>query len=95
MIVGAIIARAGLPDSARAVLDRTRASVDPDLDPEGDLLVIEAFARTQVGDQDEAIDLLKLYAAAQHGFARGDDLHWWWRELAGHPRFQEIETAGQ
>ena len=56
MIVGAIIARAGLPDSARSVLDRTRDSIDPELDPEGDLMVIEAFARTQLGE--DALDKL-------------------------------------
>jgi TolB-like protein len=95
IFVAAIIGLAGLPDSARSVLDRNRQTIDHEVDPDGELLVVEAYARATLGDADDAIDLLKLYAAAEHGFARGANLHWWWQELSTHPRWSEVETAGE
>ena len=95
IFVAAVIGRAGMPDSARAVLDRNRASISQEVDPNGELMPIEAYARAQLGDEDEAIDLLKFYSTGEHGFTRGDNLHWWFLELSNHPRWHEVETAGQ
>jgi len=89
MLVGGVIARAGLPDSARSVLLRARAG--PSVDPEGSLLVFEARMRSVLGDNGEAIDLLKRYSAAHPGhFGQDDILSWWWRDLRNDPRFQEL-----
>jgi hypothetical protein len=89
-LVGAILARAGLKDSARKVLDRSRVGRDSAFDAE--LVGIEAFARVLNGEQDRAIDLLKQYNAASPGhlFQRGGNVHWWRRNLQSNPRFREL-----
>jgi TolB-like protein len=90
ILFGAILAKAGLKDSARKVLDRSRAGRDTAFDAE--LVGIEAFARVLNGEQDTAIDLLKQYNAANPGhlFQRGGNVHWWWRGLQSNPRFREL-----
>jgi len=89
-ILGAGLARAGLKDSARHVLERARP--DRSVDPSQETLSIEAFARTILGDRDEAIALLKRYVAANpsHAFTRGGDISWWWRDLKSDPRFAQL-----
>ncbi|UCG88449.1 MAG: hypothetical protein JSW71_07875, partial [Gemmatimonadota bacterium] len=91
--VGGVLARAGLVDSARSVLHAARA--DPDIDPTRQLLYIEAYMRVLLGDEDEAIDLMKLYFAANpaedHGAGEDEELFWWWEDLQHHPRFAELE----
>jgi len=91
---GGVIARAGLKDSARHVLDRARAATTRVADPGQDLLAIEAYERTLLGDRDEAIALLKRYSAANPGhFERGKDISWWWRDLKDDPRFKALVGA--
>jgi len=91
--VGGVLARAGLADSARSVLLAARA--DPEIDPTRSLLYIEAYMRVLLGDDDEAIDLMKLYFAANpaedHGGGEDEELFWWWEDLQHHPRFAELE----
>lgn len=90
MCVGGILARAGLADSARAVLTRGRGN--PEIDPTEDLVGVEAFMRTLVGDQDTAMSLLQRYVAANpsHAFTRGGSMSWWWRTLREKPAFQSV-----
>jgi len=90
MMVAATIARAGLKDSAHAVIERSRGT--PELDPEHDLVALEAFVRTLLGEQDEAIRLLQRYVAAnpEHSFRVGGDVFWWWFDLQKHPGFQAL-----
>jgi len=92
-IVGVALARAGLADSARHVLLRARA--DRDVDATQEILSIEAFARTILGDRDQAIALLQRYIAANptHAFTRGGDISWWWRDLKSDPRFVQLTEA--
>ncbi|MFV2006972.1 MAG: hypothetical protein ACC667_05975 [Longimicrobiales bacterium] len=79
-----------LADSARAVLGRSRGNVE--IDPNRELLLTQAFVRTLLGDNQEAVDLLEEYftfnperrqGIAEHG-------HWWWRELHGDPAYQRM-----
>ncbi len=93
MFVGAVLARAGLKDSARHVLVAARAG--PEADPHQELPSYEAFARTLLGEPGEAIELLKRYVAANptHSFKRGGDVSWWWRELRKDPRFRQLERS--
>src|SRR5690349_14807401 len=91
---GGVIARAGLKDSARHVFDRVRAASTPSADPGQELLAIEAYERTLLGDRDEAIALLTRYSAANPGhFERGKDISWWWRDLKDDPRFKALVGA--
>lgn len=94
MIVGGVIGRAGLGDSARGVLTDARA--DFETDPAQELPFIEAFMRTLADDDDEAIKLLKVYLTAGEGpqdpqEATGE-LYWWWRGLQNHPQFAQVES---
>jgi eukaryotic-like serine/threonine-protein kinase len=98
MMVGAVLARAELPDSARAVLMDARGG--PEIDPEQELFGFEAIARTRLGDHDEAIRLLRRYVTANPDHARGflagveGELHWFWRPLRNHPDFAEFLRLG-
>ena len=87
---GGVIARAGLKDSARRVLDRARAATTPAADPGQELLALEAYQRTLLGDRDTAIVLLQRYSAANPGHVRGKDISWWWRDLRDDPRFKAL-----
>jgi serine/threonine-protein kinase len=95
MWVGGILARAGLPDSARAVLGEAR--VTPQVDPDYELSWLEAYMRVLLGDNDEAIRLLRLYLSANPGFDTGEpqtgDPYWWWRDLQEHPDYEEIRAV--
>jgi tetratricopeptide (TPR) repeat protein len=94
IVVAAVLARAGLPDSARRVLVRARA--DRTIDPRGELMGYEAFVRTLLGDKKEAVDLLQKYLTDhpehRRGFAKINA--WWWRDLQSDPRFQTLVAAG-
>src|SRR3989442_3701757 len=93
MFVGAALARAGLKDSANHVLVAARGGRD--VDPQQELLSLEAFARTLLGETDQAIDLLKRYVAANptHSFQRVGGIFWWWRELPKEPPFAHTDRA--
>jgi TolB-like protein len=94
IMAAAVLARAGLPDSARRVLVRARA--DREIDPGGELMPMEAFVRTMLGDKTEAINLLQR-AVGEHpehhrGFAKVN--FWWWRPLQDEPRFKTMMALG-
>ncbi len=93
MIVGGILARAGLPDSARSVLMAARPT--PDFDPLRELAWLEAYIRVLLGDQDEAIELLKAFLVANPQDEPEADakIYWWWRDLQDHPRFGQVRAA--
>jgi hypothetical protein len=101
MIVGGVIGRAAqrtpqgapakaLADSAVRVLTRARA--DRDVDPRLELAAYEAIMRAQMGQDREAIDLLRRYVAVNpdHSFQVGGNIHWWWRNLKNDPAFQAV-----
>jgi TolB-like protein len=92
MIVAGVLARAALPDSARSVASRSR--VGPDVDPQQELLWVEAMVRTFLGDADEAVSLLSRYTASNPGhFEEGGSTHWWWRGLQSHDGFRRLTGA--
>lgn len=91
ILVGGVLGRAGLPDSADNVLLRARDMVTPEIDPSGWTYFLEAHARTVLGDENEAIDLLKRYAAMNPG--SNFDHNWWWRPLRDHPRWSELTRS--
>jgi TolB-like protein/tRNA A-37 threonylcarbamoyl transferase component Bud32 len=106
MRVAGVLARANRPDSARAVIAATQA--DPGVDPDAQLANDEAFVHILLGqqagdeasrlrEQDEAIELLKRYNAANrgHGLEADRDLHWQWRPLRDNPRFREVTERGR
>jgi serine/threonine-protein kinase len=90
MLVAMALARAGLPDSARAVAVRSRA--DATMDPPRELVSFEAIVRTMLGEKDEAIRLLGVYFATnpQQRSSVDRDESWWYRDLRGDPRYQAL-----
>jgi len=90
MWVAGVLARANMPDSARAVISSARA--DPGVDPDLRLVSGEAVIRVMLGENDEAIRLLQRYVAANpaHRLSADRDLHWWWRPLREHPDFRAV-----
>jgi TolB-like protein len=90
MLAGIALIRANLPDSAKAVIGRGEGSES--LDPTGDLVYIEAMARSQLGEKDKAISLLSRYFAAhpqQQRYA-GRDESFWWKPLQDDPRYKSL-----
>ena len=62
MMVAAVLARAGMADSARHVVGRSGGQ--PEIDPTRDLFYAKAFVLTLLGDTVQAIGALKVYLAA-------------------------------
>jgi serine/threonine-protein kinase len=94
MLVAAALARAGLADSARRVLERSRG--DATIDPSRDLLIDEAVVRTILADKTEALRLLKVYLVANPDHRKGmaETQSWWWRDLKNDPRYREMVGTG-
>ena len=93
MAAAAVLARAGLADSARRVAVRNRAEAE--MDPGRDLETFEAFVRVLLTDHDEAFRLLKSTLAANpdHWVALDQSTSWWWRPIKNDPRFAELRSA--
>ncbi|HEY6925462.1 MAG TPA: serine/threonine-protein kinase, partial [Steroidobacteraceae bacterium] len=93
--VAAVLARAGLVDSARHLLDRSQGNSQ--IDPAQDLLFREAFVRTLLHDNDRALELLRRYLAG-HEERRADlakDYQWWFRNLRSDPRYRQLAGTAQ
>ena len=87
MYVAAILARAGLRDSALAVIRQAR---DADTLRLGDIDYYEANVRLQLGQSEEAIRLLESYLDAKPTDRAYIARDWWWRDLRDHLRFQAL-----
>ncbi len=91
ILVAGILARADLPDSARAVLSRSHSY--PSVDPEMELLGMEALIRLHhLGEKDQALDLLRTYLTTNPEHREGWrwTSHWWWRPLQSDPAFRAL-----
>jgi eukaryotic-like serine/threonine-protein kinase len=90
MLVALALARAGLADSARAVIGRSRG--DSQIDPASELIYYEAQARAQLGDKDDVIRLLTRFFATSpqlRPFAKDDD-SWFWDSVRDDPRYKAL-----
>lgn len=93
MEAAAVIARAGLADSALALVARARAARE-----EGDPVLDyhEANVRLHLGEPARAIELLAAYIEAVPGDKEYIAHHdWWWERIWDDPRFQEIVAEPQ
>jgi hypothetical protein len=97
VIATAVLARAGVADSARAVLLRARAGAD--VDPRQELPFFEAGVLAMLKDDDSAVALLrKMVAGATEQATPGASewaSHWWWRGLLNRPDFQALVRASR
>lgn len=92
MMVAAVLARAGLGDSARAVVRRTRDGVPAELAP--DLLFPEAFVRLLLGERAEAVRLLEAYVEARPRYRDYVARYPWFRSLRDDSVFRRM-VAGE
>jgi serine/threonine-protein kinase len=88
-VAGAIV-RAGLADSARRVLLRSRAT--PQEDPRHAVQGYEVVVRVMLQEQDEAIRLIEDYLTVNPEHRKGFAARtvWWWRDLQANPKFQRL-----
>jgi TolB-like protein len=93
MLVAIGLARAGLRDSSVSTALRARA--DSTVDQTRDLALLEAIARTLLGDRDEALRQLDVYYTANPHLraSMAQDQSWWWRDLRQDPRYWEVIGA--
>jgi len=89
MLVGGVIGRAGLPDSANSVLTQARRTSD--LDPEGELMIFEAAMRSVYGDLEEAVRVLERFVSLHP--EHPPDQHWWWTNLQANATFRRLISA--
>jgi len=90
ILVGGVLARANLPDSAHSVFLASRPT--PVVDPSQVLLGVEAIFRLQMGEAEEALDLLKVYltTSPEHRSGYRWTSHWWWRDLHDNPEYMAL-----
>jgi serine/threonine-protein kinase len=95
MLVSLALVRAGLPDSARALAERSRGNTT--VDPTHDLAYYEAIVRAQLGDKDDAFKLLGTYVASNPQMRSGlvKDETWQLQPLRGDPRYSTLVGTSQ
>ena len=86
MLAAAVLARRGVPDSARAVLERASAAAGPG----HDLLLVEAAVWTRLGEFDKALDLLDDYESTSPAGTAGAIGGRWFLPLRGLTRFRRL-----
>ena len=92
MDVAAVLARAQLPDSALAVVERAR-QMSPGDNPRLDYR--EANVRLQMGQEDEAIRLLAHYLEAYPNRREFIAADWWFDPLHDNPAFQKMVSGSE
>ena len=95
MMVAAVLARAGMPDSARRVVKRSQG--DETVDPTRDVMMRAAFVHTLLGDTTAAVAALKVFLASNDDARKdyAEDPGWWFRPIAGSAAFRQLVGAGQ
>ncbi len=95
MFAAMALVRAGLEDSARAVVERVNAETK-NLDPTRELAYFEAIVQTMMGDKDRAFELLTMFVAVNPSQRRSFalDKTWWFRDLRTDPRYRQLAGAG-
>jgi hypothetical protein len=90
IFVAAVLARAGLTDSARKVAMRSLG--DEVISPTRDLSLVAGFALLQAADTTAALDQLKIYFAANPAMrqAYGEQPGWWFRGISSDPRYRRL-----
>lgn len=85
--MGIALARAGMADSARHVMERARG--DASVDAGRELAQLEAIGRMIVGDKEEAFKQFSVWMASNPQEVEGlyKDDSWEFKELREDPRF--------
>ncbi len=90
ILVGAVLARAEMPDSAHALWDGSEGDIE--MDPTRDLLALQAVFRLQNGEEEKALDLVRTYMTLnpEHRSGWTWTSHWWWKGLRENQEFKDI-----
>jgi hypothetical protein len=90
LLVAAVLARAGMADSARHVVQRAQG--DAELDPKRDLMLRAAFVHALLSDTTAAVNALTVYFSrnAERRAAYANDPGWWFNAIRGAPAFQKL-----
>ena len=90
MFVAVVLARAGQADSARRVIERSKGN--PEVDPTRETALLGAVAYAQLGDKAAAVEMLKVYFAANDRLRAGfaNDPGWQFRSLENDPDFRRV-----
>jgi TolB-like protein/tetratricopeptide (TPR) repeat protein len=91
ILAAGALAQAGLKDSARRVLVRSRSGIE--IDRTRYFVGQEAMIReTALGDRDEALRLLAEFLVANPGHRAGlaSSPSWWWTDMRRDPRFRAL-----
>ena len=86
MMVAAVLARAGMSDSARAVIRRMHA----ELSDRPSANQAEAYIHVLLGEQEDALRLLSLQLAASPNDRAVIANHPWFQKLRDNPRFAAL-----
>jgi hypothetical protein len=84
----AILARAGLADSARSVISRARVTAPDDIQDE--LAPLEAYVRTLLGEHKRALDLITIILEKEPQRRTFVAEHPWYRGLRDDADFQRL-----
>ena len=90
MLVAVALARAGLKDSARSVADRSLGNAE--IDPTRDIALLGAWAYGQLGDLPRAVEMFKLFFAANPSSvdAYRDEPGWQFEPLRSYGPFNDL-----
>jgi serine/threonine-protein kinase len=93
LIVAAVLARAGMADSARRVVQRSQG--DADVDPKRDLMLRAAFVHALLADTTAAVNALNVYFSRndERRSAYANDPGWWFKPIAQSPAYQKLVGA--
>ncbi len=90
MMAAAVLARAGLKDSAARVAERSKGNSE--ISPTQDLALMGGFVYALLGDAEKAVRMLKTYFAANERLRAiyAEEPGWWLRPIANDPRFKQL-----
>ncbi len=90
LMVAAVLARAGMADSARHVVKRSQG--DETVDPTRDLMMRAAFVHTLLGDTTSAVAALKVFLASNDAARKdyAEDPGWWFRPIANSAAYRNL-----
>jgi len=93
LLVAAVLARAGLGDSARHVVERSRGT--PEIDATRDLAQFAAFVEVLLGEKEAAMRDLTTYLTASPGLPESFAANpgWWFDDLKDLPAYRRVVPA--
>ena len=95
MLTAAVLAKAGLKDSAARVVERSKG--DDEINATRDLYLFGGFVYALIGNAEKAVEFLGVYLQKNPRLRAGyaDDSGWWYKPVSQDPRFRSLVGAAQ